>query len=86
MAPTTVCAVDPAYLIVPPHVLPEGMGVAPVFAVLIVPLFVIVAKVPLSVLVPMSSVPLAVVVSVPLTTRPPAAVLVPLVLLNDKLL
>ena len=70
----------------PPHVLPEANGVAEVLAVLMVPLLVIVPKVPNKVLAAMLNVPPAVVVSAPFTTKLPPAVFVPIELLRLKLL
>ena len=53
---------------------------------MIVPALVIVVRAPPKVLVVMSRVPPAVVVNVPPTVKFPPAVLVPLVLSNNKLL
>ncbi len=79
-----------AYIIVPPQLLPVGIGTALVAvgtAVLMVPLLVIVDKVPDRVYAFVkSSVPPAVVIRVSLTIKAPLAVLVPLVLLKVKLL
>src|SRR3989338_1692052 len=86
---TMVCApVVAAYVIVPPQVFPEGIGVAlAVFVVLIAPLFVIVPNVPDKVYVVISKKPLPlVVVKAPFTTKLPPAGLPPLVLLKVKLL
>ena len=71
---------------VPPHVLPVMIGGFAVLEIKIVPLLVMVARVPVSVNVLISSVPPAVVIKVPFTTWFPRVVFVPLELINVKLL
>ena len=61
-------------LTVPANVLPDGIGVAEVFWVVMVPGLVTLESVPPKVNVTMFKVPPAVVVNVPFTVKSPAAV------------
>ena len=61
------------YCTVPPHVFPDGNGVAEVFCVCMVPPFVTVESVPNNWLVAIFKVPPKVVVKVPFTVKAPPA-------------